>query len=79
MLVKSIIREIQLLPLSQRFIIVEQTLKSIKKEELNNSKNVISSKNIEEKKFDKTSVFINNLSLSKEWLSEEDKRWDDLL
>lgn len=32
----EIIQEIQRLPLSKRFYVVEETLKSIKKEELNN-------------------------------------------
>lgn len=32
----EIIREIQMLPLSKRFYVVEETLKSIKKEEISN-------------------------------------------
>lgn len=39
--VKTIIREIQELPLGKRFFIVEQTLKSIKKEELEHQKKQI--------------------------------------
>jgi len=34
MQIKSIIQEIQQLPLDEKFVVIEQTLKSIKKEEL---------------------------------------------
>lgn len=79
MLVKSIIREIQLLPLNERFMVVEQTLKSIKKEELKHIKDEKDLKKNNEKFSDFSSSNINNISLAKEWLSDEDKRWDNLL
>lgn len=79
MLVKSIIREIQLLPLNERFMVVEQTLKSIKKEEFKNIKEEKDLKKNDDKFSDLSSVNTNNFSLAKEWLSDEDKRWDNLL
>jgi len=69
--ISSIIREIQDLPLAERFFIVEQTLESIKTEELKQQKE------LPDKKFNDYSV--NEKSLAEDWLSEEDERWDNLL
>jgi hypothetical protein len=69
--ISSIIREIQELPLAERFLIVEQTLESIKKEELKQQME------LPDKKFNDYSV--NEKSLAEDWLSEEDERWDNLL
>jgi hypothetical protein len=81
MQVKSIIQEIQELSLDERFLIIEQTLQSIKKEELKHSTvsepEAIYKSTPGNKKFD--DVFINEKSLAPDWLSEEDSRWDNLL
>lgn len=78
MLVKTIIKEIERLPLQERFFVMEQTLESIKKEELKHSK-----KNSILKDDNNTSTFssllVNEKSLEKDWLSDEDSRWDSLL
>lgn len=72
---KSIVQEIQRLPLTKRFWVMEQTLKSIKKEELQHQ--------IDDFKDDKDSAFfdfsVSEKSLAKDWLSAEDNRWDKLL
>ena len=73
-----IIREIQELPLAERFFIVEQTLESIKKEELKQPSDKNDAPDFSFKnKFNDFSV--NEKSLAEDWLSEEDKRWDNLL
>jgi hypothetical protein len=69
--IRSIIREIKELSLAERFFIVEQTLESIKKEELKQLTE------FSDKKLNDYSV--NEKSLAEEWLSEEDQRWDNLL
>jgi len=76
MQVKDIIQVIEQLPLDKRFFVVEQTLKSIKKEELKNKSN-ISNHNIEEKSG--AFIAVSEKSLAKDWLSKEDSRWDNLL
>ena len=79
--ITTIIREIQELPLDERFFIVEQTLKSIKKEELKNQKK-LDKKNIYEESTNNEGFkdfSISEKSLSADWLSEEDNRWDNLL
>ena len=79
--IKTIIREIEELPLDGKFFIVEQTLKSIKKEELKHQKKSVKENIYEEytnnKKFKDFSI--SEESLSADWLSEEDNRWDNLL
>lgn len=81
MQIKSIIREIQQLPLDEKFVIIEQTLKSIKKEELKQYQKLDSESNedgtVKNKKFNVYSV--SEKSLASDWLSEEDNRWDNLL
>lgn len=74
--INTIIREIQDLPLVDRFLIVEQTLESIKNEELNLHKES-GKEDLPLKRFKDFSV--NEKSLDEDWLSEEDKRWDNLL
>jgi len=71
--IKNIISEIQQLPLSKRFEVLEHTLKSIKKEELSS---------IQKSKHTDDDIWlqkVNEPSLAKDWLSEEDNRWDNLL
>ena len=79
MQVKTIIQEIQQLSLRKRFLIIEETLKSIKKEELK----ISAHNDIFDDSNDANSVLstlsINEKSLAKDWLSEEDDRWDKLL
>jgi len=69
--VNTIIQEIERLPLSKRFLVMEQTLKSIKKDEL---QPIIWGD-------DKTNslYIVAETSLAKEWLSPEDDCWDDVL
>lgn len=79
--IKSIIQEMQGLSLDEQFQIIEQTLQSIKKEELKHWSVSESEEdyksNSSNKKF--KDVFINEKSLAADWLSEEDNRWDNLL
>ncbi|HET7117721.1 MAG TPA: hypothetical protein VFI29_14595 [Hanamia sp.] len=60
---------------------MEQTLKSIKKEELKHHKESeednIYEKYSKDKKFKDFSI--SEKSLAEDWLSEEDNRWDNLL
>lgn len=72
---KSIVQEIQRLPLTKRFWVMEQTLKSIKKEEL--QQQTTDFKNKKDSSFFDFSV--SEKSLAKDWLSAEDNRWDKLL
>ena len=77
--VKTIIQEIQQLSLRKRFLIIEETLKSIKKEELKHKgqDDTFSDGDDHESAF--SGILINEKSLAKDWLSEEDNRWDKLL
>ena len=79
--IKAIIREIQDLPLDEQFFIMEQTLKSIKKEELKNKsktkRNDIYENYTNDKNFKDFSI--SEKSLAIDWLSKEDNRWDKLL
>ena len=79
--IKAIIREIQELPLDEQFFIMEQTLKSIKKEELKNKskakQNDIYENHSNDKNFKDFSI--SEKSLATDWLSKEDNRWDNLL
>jgi len=69
--VDTIMQEIERLPLSKRFLVMEQTLKSIKKDEL---QTVVWGD-------DKSNSLyvVAETSLAKEWLSPEDNCWDDVL
>lgn len=81
--VKIIVQEIQRLPLSKRFFVMEQILKSIKKEELNHQiekvGNILYDDYANDKKLNAISYLANEKSLAKDWLSEEDNRWDKIL
>ena len=74
--VKTIVKEIQRLPLTKRFWIMEQTLKSIKDEEL---KHNIYPDFDDEKDLSISALSLNEKSLAKDWLSNEDNRWDKIL
>ncbi|MDR0793274.1 MAG: hypothetical protein LBE82_08185 [Chitinophagaceae bacterium] len=70
--VNAIIQEIERLPLSKRFLVMEQTLQSIKKEEL--------AQHIAWDNDNADSMhLVSETSLAKEWLSQEDNRWDAVL
>jgi hypothetical protein len=81
--VKTIVKEIQRLPLSKRFFVMEQTLKSIKKEELNHqtekSVDMLYDDYTNDKELTTISYQVSEKSLAKDWLSEEDNRWDKIL
>ena len=72
--VKTIVQEIKRLPLAKRFFVMEQTLKSIKNEELSHQLDYDTE---DEKDFSNLSV--SEKSLSKDWLSTADNRWDKIL
>ena len=72
----DLIQEIQRLPLSKRFFVLEQTLKSIKNEEIRLQ--LISNSD----ETDDLSLFTlaaNEKSLAEDWMSAEDNRWDKVL
>ena len=77
MQVKMILQEIERLPLRKRFIVIQQTLKSIEKEEklYSESKDLLSYEN----ESGIQNLMINEKSLSEDWLSDEDNRWDKFL
>lgn len=81
--VKTIVKEIQRLPLSKRFFVMEETLKSIKKEELNHQAekavDVLYDDYTNDKELTTISYQVSEKSLAKDWLSEEDNRWDKIL
>jgi hypothetical protein len=81
--VKTIVKEIQRLPLSKRFFVMEQTLKSIKKEELNHqtekSVDMLYDDYTNDKELTTISYQVSEKSLAKDWLSEEDNRCDKIL
>jgi hypothetical protein len=81
--VEMIIREIQQLPLSKKLIVMKQTLKSIKKEELKHKTEIEVDELYDEYTGDKeiidSSYLVSEKSLADDWLSEEDDRWDKLL
>jgi hypothetical protein len=70
--VNTIVREIERLPLSKRFWVMEQTLKSIKKQEL--SQHIVWDDDNANDLY-----VVSETSLAKEWLSPEDEHWDDVL
>ena len=80
MLVEAIIQEIKQLPLDKRFFVIEKTLESIKNEEV-----ILKNKKGGDEGMDKThqqnvsSYMVSEQSLAKDWLSEEDSRWDSVL
>lgn len=73
---KSIVQEINRLPLTKRFWVMEQTLKSIKREELNLKVNADFD---DEKDLSFSALTVSEKSLAKDWLSAEDNRWDKIL
>ncbi len=77
----QIIQEIQQLPLAKKFYIMEQTLKSIKKEELNlqTKKSTVLYDDNTNEDFNQISYLVSEKSLATDWLSEEDSRWDKIL
>ncbi|HEY5326694.1 MAG TPA: hypothetical protein VIJ27_06820 [Mucilaginibacter sp.] len=81
--VNTIIKEIKQLPLSKRFLVMEQTLKSIKNEELKHQTEVAAGELYDDyagdKKLTDFSYLVSEKSLANDWLSEEDNRWDSLL
>jgi hypothetical protein len=80
--VKAIVQEIERLPLSKKFFVIEETLKSIKKEELNQGAEKNKLKGYDSfnvGKLDSNYYSANEKSLAKDWLSEEDNRWDKIL
>jgi hypothetical protein len=80
--VKTIMKEIQQLTLSNKFFIMEQTLKAIKKEELKVFKQNIGSFEVIQKSESEKKIVaysVNSKSLAKDWLSDEDNQWDNLL
>lgn len=83
MQLETIVKEIQRLPLSQRFFVMEQTLKSIKDEELTLQTEKFEEPFIDNYTNDKILTSYSNLasveSLAKDWLSAEDNRWDKIL
>ena len=81
MQVRTLIHEIQLLPLDKRFFIMEQTLKSIKQEELKQKIKTSKKYSYDDYKSDKefTAFTVSEKSLAKDWFSKEDNRWDNLL
>ncbi len=81
--VKTIIQEIKRLPLSKKFLAMEQTVKFIKNEELRiktinlgepHYKNYNSESTIKD-----VSYLVSEKSLSNDLLSDEDNRWDKIL
>jgi hypothetical protein len=70
--VDTIIQEIERLPLNKRFLIMELTLRSIKKDEL--IQHVVWDDDN-----DNSLYMVSETSLAKEWLSQEDNKWDDVL
>ncbi len=77
MQVKMILQEIERLPLRKRFLVIQQTLKSIEKEEKMHSetKDFLSYEN----ESNIQNMMINEKSLSEDWMSDEDNRWDKFL
>jgi len=81
--VKTIIQEIQQLPLTEKFFVIEQTLKAIKNMELKQQTEIGIDGYLTEYTNDKgltdVSYSVSESSLANDWLSEEDSRWDNLL
>ena len=81
--IEIIIQEIQQLPLSKKFFVMEETLKSIKKEEMNHQPKIAADELYDDhahgKELTDPSYLVSEKSLANDWLSEEDSRWDSLL
>lgn len=73
---KNIVQAIQRLSLTKRFWVMEQILKSIKKEELSYRLDVDLD---DEKVVPLSALSVSEKSLAKDWLSTEDNRWDKIL
>ena len=71
--VKTIVQEIQRLPITKRFWVIEQTLKSIKKEELSHQAQMDAEGDVD---LNFLANVVSEKSLAKDWLSIEDSRWD---
>ena len=72
--VSAIIQEVKRLPLSKQFLVMEQTLMSIKRNEL--SQHIV----WEDDNADSLNLYmVSETSLAKEWLSPEDDCWNDVL
>jgi hypothetical protein len=74
--VKIIVQEIRRLPLTKRFWVMEQILKSIKNEELSHQ---VDTDFDDEKDLSFSALSVSEKSLAKDWLSTEDNRWDKIL
>ena len=74
--VETLVQEINRLPLAKRFFVIEQTLKSIKNEELSHQ---LDDDSDHEKDLTFSTLSVNEKSLGKDWLSTEDSRWDKIL
>ena len=74
--VKTIVQEIQRLPITKRFWVIEQTLKSIKKEELSHQAQMDAEGDVD---LNFLANVVSEKSLAKDWLSIEDSRWDKIL
>jgi len=70
--VNAIIQEVKRLPLSKQFLVMEQTLKSIKRNEL--SQHIVWDDDNTDSLY-----LVSETSLAKEWFSPEDNCWDDVL
>jgi len=81
--IKKIIQEIHQLPLQKKFYVMEQTLKSIKNEELKSHTELAIDETDDDHDDDKeislSNYIISEKSLSNDWISKEDNRWDKLL
>ena len=74
--VNTILAEIERLPLTERFLVMERTLTSIKNHELTHQ---IDHEIDDDSAPAFPAVSVNEISLAKDWLSEEDNRWDSVL
>ncbi|HZY36750.1 MAG TPA: hypothetical protein VFE53_08890 [Mucilaginibacter sp.] len=79
--VKTIVHEIQQLPLSKKFFVMEETLKSIKNEEMKYQTEITANELYDNSGDEQTNFpyLVSEKSLANDWLSEEDSRWDKLL
>ncbi|HPN69481.1 MAG TPA: hypothetical protein PLZ32_08175 [Saprospiraceae bacterium] len=72
----NLVQEIKRLPLAKRFFVIEQTLKSIKNEELSQH---IDDDFENETDLSNSTFSLSEKSLATDWLSTEDNRWDKIL
>ena len=73
--VKTIVEQIQQVSITKQFWIMEQVLKSLRKEGLSQRQDLEK----EEESTFLSDLSVNEKSLSKDWLSTEDNRWDNFL